>query len=53
MKKIGKDYWVYRGYDVYLSIHPKLQGKYEIYKGCDFISRSTTLKECKKIILWQ
>lgn len=50
MKKIGEGYWNYNGYDVYLAEHPKLSGKYEIYKGCDFISRAATLKEAKKII---
>ena len=51
MKKIGDGYWHYNGCDVYLAEHPKLSGKYEIYKGCDFIQRSYSLKEAKHVII--
>ena len=51
MKKIGEDYWNYNGCDVYLAEHPKLQGKYEIYKGCDFIQRAYSLIEAKEVII--
>ena len=51
MKNIGDGYWNYNGCDVYSAEHPKLQGKYEIYKGCDFISRAYNLKEAKEIII--
>ncbi len=51
MKNIGDGYWKYNGCDVYLAEHPKLQGKYELYKGCDFISRAYSLKEAKQIII--
>jgi hypothetical protein len=51
MKNIGEGYWNYNGCDVYLAEHPKLQGKYEIYKGCDFVSRAYNLKEAKQIII--
>ena len=51
MKNIGDGYWDYNGCDVYLTEHPKLKGKYEIYKGCDFISRAYNLKEAKQIII--
>lgn len=50
MKTIGDGYWNYNGCDVYLAEHPKLIGKYEIYKGFDFIKRAHTLKEVKQII---
>jgi hypothetical protein len=50
MKKIGEGYWNYKGHDVYLAENPKLSGKYEIYKVCDFISRAVTLTEAKEII---
>lgn len=48
--KIGDGYWNYKSHDIYLAEHPKLIGKYEIYKGCDFVKRSYTLKEAKEII---
>ena len=51
MKNIGDGYWAYNGCDVYLAEHPKLLGKYEIYKGCDFIQRAYSLKEAKQIII--
>jgi hypothetical protein len=51
MKNIGEGYWTYNGCDVYLAEHPKLQGKYEIYKGCDFIVRAYTLAEAKQKII--
>ena len=51
MKKIDIEYWVYKGYDVYLAEHPQLPGKYEIYKGSDFIQRAYSLKEAKQIII--
>jgi hypothetical protein len=51
MKNIGYGYYQYNGCDVYLTEHPKLQGKYEIYKGCDFVSRAYNLKEAKQIII--
>ena len=51
MKKIGEGYWNYNGCDVYLAEHPKLSGKYEIYKGCDFIQGAYSLKESKQIII--
>jgi hypothetical protein len=51
MKKIGDGYYNYKGCDVYLALHPKLYGKYEIYTGCDFISTAKNLKEAKRIIL--
>jgi len=51
MKNIGDGYWNYNGCNVYLAEHPKLQGKYEIYKGCDFVSRAYSLKEAKQIII--
>jgi hypothetical protein len=51
MRKIGDEYWNYKGFDIYLAIHPKLPGKYEIYKGCDFVKRASTVKDCKQIIL--
>jgi hypothetical protein len=51
MRKIGNGYWNYKGFDIYLAVHPKLPGKYEIYKGCDFVKRASTLKDCKQIIL--
>ena len=50
MRKIGDGYWKYNGCDVYLAEHPKLQGKYEIYKGCDIVSRAFSLNEAKQII---
>jgi len=51
MKKIGDDYWNHDGCDIYLmGEHPRLYGKYEIFKGCDFIARAMTLGEAKKII---
>jgi hypothetical protein len=51
MKKIGDDYWTYRGCDVFLmGEHPKLYGKYEIFRGDDFIARAETLKQAKIII---
>lgn len=50
MKKIGEGYYNHKGYDIYLAEHPKLCGKYEIYKGCDFISRAANLREAKLII---
>ena len=51
MKNTGDEYWNYNGCDVYLAEHPKLIGKYEIYKGCDFIQRAYSLKEAKQIII--
>lgn len=51
MKNIGDGNWNYNGCDVYLAEHPKLQGKYEIYKGCDFIQRAYTLNDAKQIII--
>ena len=51
MKKIGQGYYNYKGCDVYLALHPKLYGKYEIYRGCDFISKAENLKKAKNIIL--
>lgn len=50
MKKVGNDYWIYNGCDVYLSKHLMLSEKYEIYKGCDFIEMAHSLKEAKQII---
>lgn len=50
MKKIGPGYWNYKGYDIYLLDDSKSIGKYEIYKGCDFIQIAQTLKEAKQII---
>ena len=50
MKKISEDYYNYFGYDIYKREHPKLFGKYEIYKGCDFIKRVINLNEAKKTI---
>jgi len=50
MKKIGDGYYIYKNYDIYLAVHPKLYGKYEIYKGCDFIKRTSTIEETKKYI---
>lgn len=51
MKKVGDGWWRYNGCDVYLAEHPKLIGKYEIFKGDDFISRAYTIKEAKEIII--
>lgn len=51
IKNIGEGYWNYNGCDIYLAEHPKLSGKYEIYKGCDFIQRAYSLKEAKQIII--
>jgi hypothetical protein len=50
MKKIDEDYWTYKGYDVYLLEHPKLYGKYEIYRDDEFIQRVITLAEAKVLI---
>lgn len=50
MKKIAEDYYNFKGFDIYKAIHPKLYGKYEIYKGCIFISRAANLKEAKQIL---
>lgn len=51
MKNIGEGYWTFNGCDIYLSEHPKLIGKYEIFKGCDVISRASNLTEAKRIII--
>lgn len=50
MIKIDSEYYTYLGYDIYLAIHPKLIGKYEIYKDEKFIKRGYSLKDCKQII---
>ena len=50
MKKIAEDCYNLKGFDIYKAIHPKLYGKYEIYKGCDFISRALNLNDAKQII---
>ena len=51
MKNISYGYWSYNGCEVYLAEHPKLQGKYEIYKDSNFIKRAYSLKEAKQIII--
>jgi hypothetical protein len=50
MKKIDKDYWKYKEYDIYLLEHPKLYGKYEIYKNEVFVLRVNTLLDAKSLI---
>ena len=50
MKKIDNDFWKYKGYDIYLLEHPKLYGKYEIYKNDVFIKRVVSLSEVKLLI---
>lgn len=40
----------YKGFDIYLAEHPKLYGKYEIYKHDLFICRAANIKEAKNII---
>jgi hypothetical protein len=50
MKKLDEDYWTYKGYDIYLLEHPKLYGKYEIYRNDEFIQRVITLSEAKVFI---
>lgn len=50
MKQIEINHYTYLGYDIYLAVHPKLIGKYEIYKGENFIKRGYSLKDCKQII---
>jgi hypothetical protein len=50
MKKIDKDYWTHKGYDIYLLEHEKLYGKYEVYRNDEFRGRYPTFSVCKKII---
>lgn len=47
MKKIDFDTYSYKGYEIMLYSHPKLYGKYEIYKGDKFICRALTLSDAK------
>jgi hypothetical protein len=37
----------YKGHDIYLAEHPKLFGKYEIYKGDQFVSRALSIQDAK------
>ena len=45
--------WVYKGFCIQKSIHPKLPGKYEVFKNDKtelHIGRCNTLTECKKLV---
>ena len=50
MKKDEDGNWIYKNFTVYLAEHPKLKGKYEIYKGEDFVSRAYNLSDAKGMI---
>jgi hypothetical protein len=50
MKKINQDYWVHKGYDIYILEHTKLYGKYQIHRNEVFITRTLTIKQAKELI---
>ena len=51
MRYVDFEQWQHKKYDIFLyGEHPKLYGKYEIYKDECFIERAATLKEAKEII---
>lgn len=48
--KIDKSHYRYKGYDIYLAIHPKLWGKYEIFNGEEFMARAFSINDAKESI---
>jgi hypothetical protein len=50
MKRVDVDHFNHEGYDIYKLEHPKLYGKWEIYRNDEFIIRVLDLKEAKTLI---
>lgn len=50
MRSIDIRHWNHKGFDIYEAIHPKLIGKYEVYKDETFIDRALTIADAKRII---
>jgi hypothetical protein len=54
LKQIEVDEWLYRGCFIQKSEHPKLMGKYEVFKNNKsqtHVGRCYTFKEAKKLCI--